>query len=443
MNTPELPHNLEAERVTLGSCLLNRDAVMSVATYLLPEHFYFERHTQIFAAALDLFSRREPVDIKTLFFELKARGHADGAGGLTYLSELMDGVPTSYHVDYYARRVVEAAERRKGMQAGARIVSLFCDETVPVEDAQAKAQTLLTQATTRARGEEVKGGAAVMDEVWDDLSRDEEPAITTDFYELDDMLGGFYPGEFIILGARPSVGKSSFALSLLYNIAGRRAPAHVLFFSLEMKRLVVGQRLAAMVAGLDLRALRQRRVSEDERRRAADAAGQIAGWTYAVSDTSEQTPASLRAHVMRYVAEHPRTVVVVDYLQLMGSGKRTSNRQEEVSEISRQMKILAGDANVPLLALSQLSRKSEDRPDQRPILSDLRESGSLEQDADVVMLMHRPGVEQADGTRGRATETQLLIEKSRNGPIGVVNLQFQPETTRFVTPDKFRTAEGY
>jgi replicative DNA helicase len=438
---PELPQAIDAEKAVLGSCLLNRDAIFAVAADLEATHFHYERHALIYAAMLALFARRVPTDTRLVSEELAARGQLDSIGGSAYLSELTDAVPTSHHVAYYAEPVIRTAELRRLIDAGAAIAAIGYNEQ-DVNTARAEAQTVLTQASG-ARSNDVADAGAVMEDVWEYDHRDEEPAIASGFHDLDDLTGGFYHGDFIIIGARPSVGKTSFSLSLLYNICGRRDPAPLLFVSLEMKRGEVGRRLVAMDAGIDLRALRQRRTTEEEQRRFVESYGKLGSWPYFVADKTEQTPAALRAIVMRMAAEHPRMLVVVDYIGLMTSGKRANNRQEEVSEISRQLKKLAGDAGVPLIGLSQLNRASETRPNQRPMMAELRESGSLEQDADVVMLLHRPHLEQENGTRVRATETQLLIEKARNGPTGVVNLLFQPETTRFVTPEKYHGVSGY
>jgi replicative DNA helicase len=439
---PELPQAIDAEKAVLGSCLLNRDAIFAVAADLEAAHFHYERHALIYAAMLALFARRVPTDTRLVAEELAARGQLDSIGGVAYLSELVDSVPTAYHVAYYAEPVIRAAELRRLIDAGGAIAALGYNEA-DVNDARAQAQTVLTQAIGGARANEVAGASDVMDAVWDDLNREDEPAVASGFFDLDELLGGFYPGEFIIVGARPSVGKTALALSLLANICGSRTPTPLLFVSLEMQKAEIGRRLAAMDSGLDLRALRMRRITMEQRERFVASYGKLGSWPYFVADKSDQTPAALRAIVMRMAAEHPRMLVVVDYIGLMTSGKRTSNRQEEVSDISRQLKKIAGDAGVPLIGLSQLNRASETRPNQRPMMAELRESGSLEQDADVVMLLHRPHLEQENGTRVRATETQLLIEKARNGPTGVVNLLFQPETTRFVTPEKYHGVHGY
>jgi replicative DNA helicase len=424
---PELPQAIEAERAVLGAILLNRDAITAVAPALAAHMFYYERHGRIYQAMLDLFSKRIPPDARTVSEELRRRELLDACGGVVYLGELIDAAPTSYHAAYYAQFVIDAARLRALIAAGGSIAAVGYRAGIAADAAAAEAHALLMAATQHAAADGMAPIAAAVDRLWDRLSSAESTAIATGFLDLDELLGGgLYAGDLLLLAARPSVGKTALALSIARKLA--RRGQNVLIFSLEMSQEQLAQRLAAMESGVNLSHLRRQELPEDALAQLAEAIGEVATWPITVCDLAGLTPASLRAHVMRYLAEHGETVIMIDYLQLL-SGTRIENRNQEVSEISRSLKVLARDARAPILALSQLSREVEHRASKVPVLADLRDSGSLEQDADVVMFLYREELYDRDTDKKGLAE--LIIAKQRQGPIGVVPLRFEPQTTRF------------
>lgn len=426
---PELPQAIESERATLGSILMNRDAIGAVAPWLTAPMFHYERHGLIYATALDLWRNRIPPDTRTVSEALRAAGQLDNCGGISYLSDLTDSVATSYHVEYYARPIEEAARRRAIIDAGGKIAALGYREFLSADEAAADAHALLTRATARARTDDLTSGSDAVSESWDDLSNGEVPYVPTGFADLDDLLGGLHGGDFMLVAARPAVGKTSWALSLIRNIC-RSKRAVPLIFEMEMSRLQLTHRLVSMESGVETRVLRMRAIEDDRTFQAlADAHGVVGSWGWTVCDLSGQTPLQIRARTMRHLAQHADTVVVVDYIGLMAGDDRRENRTQEVSALSLALKNLARDANVPIIALAQLSRAVEGRANHRPMLSDLRDSGSLEQDADVVAFLYRE--ELYDKQTEKKGIAELIVEKNRHGPNGVIPLRFDARTTRF------------
>lgn len=423
-----VPANIEAERAVLGSVLRNRDALTAIAAWLTPGMFYLEKHARIYEAMLACFGRREPPDIRMVSEELRRRVQLEGVGGLRYLDELDDATPTSYHVQSYARIVERLAVNRALIAAGGTIAAIGYDEQDDTESAIARAQTVLHAATQRGRNDDLIHIRDVLAREWESLHGGHEPGIMTGFCDLDELTGGLHNGDLILLAARPSVGKTSMALSLAYGLASRQRP--VLFFSIEMSRDQLAQRMLSMHTRIDLGKIRDHRVPLADMDTLAEAFGVVSEFPIVLCDDATMTVAGMRARVMRHLQDYPGSVVIVDYLQLMIGGK-AENRVQEVSQISRGMKQLARDANVPLIALSQLSRAVEGRTSHVPLLSDLRESGSLEQDADIVMFIYREELyDQETDKKGIA---ELHIAKHRNGPIGVIPLRFEPASTRFDT----------
>ncbi len=431
MNYPEPPQAIESEKATLGSILLNRDAIVAVAPWLLPGMFYLARHAVIYATMLDLFHRRTPPDTRSVAESLKSRGALDECGGIPYLSDLIDAVPTSYHIEHYARHVEHASQQRDLIAAGGKIAALGYQADLTSDAAAAEAHSLLTHATARQRVDDLVSGEQATGEAWDDLHSDAPAFISTGFPDLDDLLGGLHGGEFIIVAARPSVGKTSWALSLLRNLC-RTRDAVPLIFELEMNRLQLTQRLVSMESGVETRVLRMRAIPDEETHgRLGTAFATVGGWVWTVCDLAGQTPLQIHARTMRHLSDHPNTVVIVDYIGLMGSDGRKENRNQEVSALSLALKNLARDANVPVVALAQLSRAVEGRASHRPMLSDLRDSGSLEQDADSLLFLYREELyDRATDKKGIA---DLIVEKNRHGPIGTIALRFDSQTTRFDT----------
>lgn len=440
MNHIEPPQAIESEKATLGSVLLNRDAIVPVAPWLLPGMFYLERHATIYAAMLDLFHQRTPPDTRSVAQSLKQSGALDSCGGIPYLSDLIDAVPTSYHIEHYARHVERASKKRDLIAAGGKIAGMgYRDESDPEQDA-AEAHSLLTHATASMRVDDLISGRQATNEAWDALHTDAPAFVSSGFPDLDNLLGGLHGGDFVIVAARPAVGKTSWALSLLRNLCMARSSVP-LFFELEMNREQVVQRLISMESGVETRVLRMRAIPDERTHgRLATAFGTVGDWEWTICDFAGQTPHQIHARTMRHIAEHPNTVVIVDYIGLMAPDGKQESRNQEVSALSLALKNLARDADVPVIALCQLNRAVEGRANHRPMLSDLRDSGSLEQDADSVLFLYRE--ELYDKSTDKKGIADLIVEKNRHGPVGVVPLRFDAQTTRFDTLS-YRESGGY
>lgn len=438
------PTDLDAERATLGSVLLNRDALAPIAPWLRPGAFYLEKHTWIYAAMLALFDRGAPPDMRLLAAELAQAGRLEAIGGELYLLDLCDAVPTSYHVEYYATLVAQAGYNRGLIAAGGQIAAIGHDNQDMDAAAQAAQTALDALADRPSRDDDLTPLTVIVDRQYDRLSRAENHpelaalGLKTGLRDLDDMTGGLHSGDLVILAARPSVGKSALAASIAYLVAGDGK--RVAIFSLEMDKDQYAQRLIAIDSGIDLHQLRNLHLRDTEQVAYMDTLGRLHDLPIAISDTGGASVRDLRARLLRSAAKHGMPdLVIVDYLQLMRGG-RAESRQQEVSEISRGLKALARELDVPLLALSQLSRAVEGRQSHVPMLSDLRESGALEQDADIVLFIYREELyDKATDNKGIA---ELHIAKHRNGPIGVVPLRFDAATTRFQTLS-YRVPEGY
>lgn len=443
MTHPELPHNLEAEKATLGSILLNREAIVAVAPWLMSEFFYMERHAQIYEAMLACYNARIPPDTRTVAEELRRRSRLDVVGGVSYLSDLVDTVPTSYHVEYYARIIERTALLRKLINAGGKIAALGYNEQDELEDTLDKAEQTLFDISQRRATQDFVPISQVIDNYYEQINylqehRGEVVGVPTGFRDLDEITGGLQQSDLIILAARPSVGKTSFVLSLAYNIALRNQ-RNVGIFSLEMSRDQLVQRLLAMDSRIDTHRLRTGHVGETELQVVMSSMARLAAVPIYIEDTPGQSIMEVRSKARRLQSQYGVDIIIIDYLQLM-AGKRSENRVQEVSEISRGLKALARELNVPVIALSQLSRAVEGRTSHVPMLSDLRESGSIEQDADIVMFIYRE--ELYDKETDKKGIAELHIAKHRNGPIGVVPMRFDAATTRF-DDLTYRTPEGY
>jgi replicative DNA helicase len=429
--SPEPPHNVEAEKATLGSILLNREAIVAVAPWLLAEYFHFDRHAQIYEAMLACYNARIPPDTRTVSEELRRRDRLDAVGGVPYLSDLVDTVPTSYHVEYYARIVERTAQLRKLIAAGGKIAALGYDEQEDLESTFDRAeQTLFAVRQQRGAGDAVSlevSANAYYERI--KMRQDGQAADwgrPTQFTDLDKMTGGLQNSDLIILAARPSAGKTALALNIAKNAAS--AGARVGYFSLEMSRDQLFQRLLAIETRVPTNRLRTADLATDELPTVMEALGRLADLPITIEDTPSLTVMELRSRARRMQARTGLDLLIVDYLQLM-QARRNDNRVQEVSEISRGLKLLARELNVPVIALSQLSRAIEGRPGHLPMLSDLRDSGSLEQDADIVLFIHRE--EMHDRETDKKGIAELYIAKHRNGPVGVVPLHFDSNATRF------------
>lgn len=435
---PELPQNDEAERAALGAVLLNGAQLTLVAAWLRPDMFYLERHAQIYQAMLTVAHRSENVSSKTVFFELKRLNLLDAVGGIDYISDLTDGA-YSQHIEEYAREVERLSIYRRLVFAGGKIAGTAYAAAGSGEEAIADAQAQLSSITARSG----RGGLVSFTSISERYMADMETGVTaglmTDYRDLDAFTGGLHRQDLIIVAARPSVGKTAFSLSLAYNL-GKRAECDTLFFSLEMSKDQLYQRAAAMQARLDLMAIRLGKLNGAQQQAFMEAIGELHRMPIHVDDQASQTVAYIRSEAHRHIAAHDRpVVVVVDYLQLLTSGKR-ENRVQEVSEISRMLKVLAREIDAPVIALSQLSRAVEGRQSHIPMLSDLRDSGGIEQDADIVIGLYREELYQPDTDRKGVAELHIL--KHRNGATGVIPMRFDASTTRFDTLT-YRSPGGY
>jgi replicative DNA helicase len=443
MTLPEVPQNIDAEQAILGSILLNRDAIVAVASWLQAEYFYMQRHAQIYEAMLACYNARIPPDIRTVSEELRRRDRLDGVGGVVYLAQLVDQVPTSYHVEYYARIVERTALLRKLIDAGGKIAALGYDEKDDLEITLDRAEQTLFEVSQRRNAQDFVHIGQVIDAYYEQINylqehRGEVVGVPTGYRDLDQITGGLQRSDLIILAARPGVGKTSLVMSLAYNVALLHQGT-VGVFSLEMSRDQLVQRMLAMETLIDTHRLRMGHLREDEMERVIGAMGKLASAPIYIEDTAGLSITDVRSKARRLQSQAGVDLIIIDYLQLM-AGRRSDNRVQEVSEISRGLKQLARELNVPVIALSQLSRAVEGRTSHVPMLSDLRESGSIEQDADIVMFIYRE--ELYDQNTEKKGIAEIHIAKHRNGPVGVVPMRFDPGTTRFHDLT-YRTPDGY
>lgn len=441
MATPETavgrlpPQSLEAERGVLGSMLLETTAVATAITVLRPEDFYRDAHRAIFEATIQLFEASEPIDLLTLSECLGRNGKLEIAGGLAYLTSLVASVPTAAHVERYAHLVRDQSLKRQVIRAGTEIVGRGYDGQVSSDELLDEAEQMIFQIaqnkTTRtyARlGEVLEETIASFDRIFE--SPEGITGIPTGFRKLDELLGGLQPADLIVLAARPSMGKTAFALNLARNAAIQQGVPTVVF-SLEMSKEQLATRLLCAEGFINQNNLRTGRLSDQEWRNFAIAVERLSSAPIYIDDTPGLTALDLRARSRRLLAEHKIGFVVIDYLQLMESRSRHENRQQEISSISRSLKALARELRVPIIALSQLSRAVESRQEKQPMLSDLRESGAIEQDADVVAFIYREDYYKPDLPPEQQNVAEINIAKQRNGPTGRIYLQFQKEYGRF------------
>lgn len=433
------PHNQEAEQSVLGSLMIDRDAVIRIAALLKPDDFYSGANGLIYRDILDLYNRREPADILTLTDELTRSEVIDQIGGVSYLSVLVNAVPTAVHVEYYAKIIERTATLRRLISAGTQIVSLGYRDSMDVEDALDEAESSLFEVTQRRTTGDFVSIADVLNDYFDTIEYLQENrgaivGVATGFTDLDQLTGGLQRSDLIIIAARPSVGKTAFALGMAYG-AGVTNAKTVGLFSLEMSAEQLVQRLLATETGIDSHRLRLGQIDDHEWERISRALGRLSQAKIFIDDSASSGIMDVRSKARRLQAEHGLDLLIIDYLQLM-HGRRSENRVQEISEISRGLKQLARELNIPVIALSQLSRAVETRADHRPMLSDLRESGSIEQDADIVMFIYRDEVYDPETTRKGIAE--IIVAKHRNGPVGSINLRFFDKTARFADLELYR-----
>ncbi len=427
------PHDLLAEQSAIGGMLLSKDAVADVLEAVRSVDFYIPKHEIIFDAILTLYSHGEPTDVIAVTDELTKTGTLQRAGGPEYLHTLTGLVPTAANAGYYATIVAEKAVLRRLVEAGTRIVQMGYASEGEVTDLVNNAQAEIYGVAGGVEAEDyvplVQAIEAATEEIEHASGRDGQMVgVPTGFSELDGLTNGLHPGQLILIAARPALGKSTLALDFA-RAAAITNDLPAIFFSLEMGRSEIAMRLLSAESNIFLQKLRKGDVRPDDWTTLASTRGRIADAPLYIDDSPNMTLVEIRAKCRRLKQKVGLKLIVIDYLQLMTSGKKVESRQQEVSEFSRALKLLAKELQVPVIALSQLNRGPEQRVDKRPALSDLRESGSLEQDADMVILLHRESAYEKESSR--PGEADLIIAKHRNGPTGTVTVAFQGAFSRF------------
>ena len=436
-----IPTAIPSERAVLGSVLLERDAILVLDGLLLPSEFALQKHAWIYTAMQTCASRQEPPDLVTVAEELRCQGHLDAVGGMSFLAELAMEVPTAVHVEYYARTIKDAALLRRLIQVGGQMVSLGYRTDQALAETVQEAESLLLAALTDQSHRGFHDLAGVCQEYYTWLAtidQDGERGLLTGFPDLDDLMRGLQPGNLVILGGRPGQGKTSFALSLAYAVGVQRRQA-VGIVSLEMGRNELLGRLVAIHTGLDTRTCRAR-PTDHTRRLILDALGVLSASPIYIEDTAAMSIGTIRSKARRLRMRHPLDLLIVDYLQLATGDRQHGDRREEVDAISRGLKALARELGCPVLALAQLSRAVEQRASHVPTLADLRESGQIEADADVVLFIYRKDMYEKETAPHGLTE--IHVAKHRNGPLGVVPLHFEGSTTRLRSLERYRTEEA-
>ncbi len=435
------PQNVDAEKSLLGAILIDEEVLADVAEITKVIDFYDKRHSIIYDGMIRLYERRSPVDLLTLTDELKKRGDLDTIGGSSYLSELTNYVPTAAHAKSYADIVSQAAVRRRLIRAGGEISDLAFNEELSVPQLLGQSEAELFNVSDQSLKQDLTSIEEILDESFERLdelykNKGSLRGIKTGYRDLDNMTAGLQRSDLIILAARPAMGKTTLVTNLAYNVATIEKKS-VLFFSLEMSKEQLVDRMLADAAGVDSWNIRTGNLSDDDFAKLSEAMGEMAEAPIYIDDTPGVSVLEMRTKARRAAHENELGLIIIDYLQLMqgsGSSQAQGNRVQEVSEISRGLKPLARVLTVPVIALSQLSRSVESRQPQIPQLADLRESGSIEQDADIVMFIYREAYYNPETERENITD--LILAKHRHGPTGTVELYFHPERLRFMSLDR-------
>lgn len=442
-SAPQVPYNTTAEQAVLGAILLDRDAIILVAPLLEVEDFYHPQHQQVYAAMLELYGKRQPADYITTAEVLRQREQLEAIGGEPYLLQMIEVPPHSYHVEYHAKIVRDAAAGRRMIAVGSDIAAMGYSNKAR-DELLAEAQRLLDRTSRQSLTSDLKFPEQISRRYQAALENDEPLGLATGLHTLDEhLVGGLHIGELILLAARPSLGKSALALQITYNVAKRGN--FVLFVSLEMKERALWQRLIAIESGMDLTLIRQhRRQSQEEFGRHVEADGALSALPFAIADDFGTSLLDIRSKTLALQAERGKlSLLVIDYLGLINhkaSKRGDSNRVQDVSEISRGLKQLAGELNCPVLALAQLNREVEHRTDGIPKLADLRDSGSLEQDADVVMFLDCEELRKPDTQLKGVTD--IYIAKHRQGALGKLPMLYNRATGRW-SDLTYRVPDGY
>ena len=428
-----VPQSREAEEAVIGSILINPDAYFDVAEFLQPDDFYIHRHRWIWESFSRLQQNRTPIDSLTVIEDLDQQGQLAEIGGAAFITTLINSVPSSLHATAYGHIIEETAVRRRMLEAANKIATLAYEEGTGLDAVMDDAEKAVFGVSERRLTRDLAPIKQVLSEFYDHIgelaAKDEDiSGVTTGFIDLDHLLNGLQPSDLLIVAGRPGMGKTGFALSIAKN-AALTHKKHVAIFSLEMGNDQLVQRLLAQETAIDSQRLRTGKLEKDEWSMLTHAIEVLSGTKIFLDDTPGITPMQLRTKCRRLHLEHRLDLVIIDYLQLMSSENRSENRVQEVSFISRQLKMMARELGVPVLAAAQLSRAVEQRSDKKPVLSDLRESGSLEQDADIVMFIYRPEVYEEDTDMKNVAE--IIISKHRNGPTGSVQLIFRKNLAKF------------
>jgi len=433
------PQDVDTEKVVLGAILLSKDAMQEIVNIITPETFYLPQHSKIYSSMVSLFTASQPIDMVTVVKELKKNGDLEYAGGVHYISQLTNRVGSSANIEVHSRILLEMQLKRDIISLSMMLQSKGYDEVTDVFDLYDFAQTELL-----ALGNKIITGkdAEVLDALLEQNIRQIELAalhkgitgVQTHLKSVDDITGGWQPSDLIIIAARPSMGKTAFVLSIATN-AALISKEPVAVFSLEMSSTQLSMRALSGETGIENTELRRANGNRDEIFiKINKALSRLSGCQLYIDDTAGLTINQLRAKAKKLKAKYGIKMIIIDYLQLMRSGEKTGSREQEVSTISRNLKILAKELEIPIIALSQLSRKVEERNDKRPMLSDLRESGAIEQDADLVGFIYRPdyyGDKMEDGSEYPAGYTEIIFDKNRNGALGVAKIKFNESTTKF------------
>ncbi len=433
------PQNLDAEKSLLGAVLIDEETLADISEHVTAKDFYEKRHGIIYGAMIRLYEKHKPVDLLTLTEELKRKNEVEIIGGSAYLTELTNYVPTSAHAEAYAELVAQKAVRRRLIRASGEISELGYDEETTTQELLEKAEAELFSVSDQSLKQDLVSIESILTESFDrmeELHRNKGTlrGVRTGYRDLDNMTAGLQRSDLIILAARPAMGKTTLVTNLAYNVA-TVAKQPVLFFSLEMSKEQLVDRMLADASGVDAWNIRTGNLSDDDFSKLSEAMGEMAEAPIFIDDTPGLSVLEVRTKARRAAHEQPLGLIIIDYLQLMqGSGRDNGNRVQEVSEISRGLKLIARELNVPVIALSQLSRSVESRSPQIPQLADLRESGSIEQDADIVMFIYREAYYNPETERENITD--LIIAKHRNGPTGRIELYFHPERLRFMSLDR-------
>ena len=433
-----MPNHLEAEQSVIGSMIIDRDAVIAASETLNREDFYHQQYGILFEAIVELFNAEQPVDVVTLQNHLREKDVPEEISSLEYVGELVAAVPTSANIKYYANIVKEKATLRRLIKINEEIANQCYLGKESLEDIMAETEKQIFNLLQNRNSSDYVPIKQVVIHALEKIEmaskmKGNVTGIATGFVDLDYRMSGLQPSDLILVAARPSMGKTAFVLNIAQYVAFHNNLCTAIF-SLEMSKEQLVNRLFSLESRVDAQLLRSGNLADSDWEKLIEGAGTIGRSQLIIDDTPGISISELRSKCRKYKLEHDLKLIIIDYLQLMSSSGRSDSRQQEISDISRSLKGLARELNVPVIALSQLSRQVEQRPDHRPMLSDLRESGAIEQDADVVMFIYRDDYYNKDTENKNIAE--IIIAKQRNGPIGTINLVWLPQYTKFVNMEK-------